>query len=285
MTEEQRINLWLDHVTGLPPIDPQTMEETRTITAKEVQQEILTAQQALVREARELLQHADARVEHAERLQRIGFSRSEDAQVLEDIRSARQLNDLRERYALKYPGKTFIPKSSMDQVCKRYGLVVAGIDRYTGKVPKWAAKTIEENMYLAHAAVVETDWRGRPVPIKNAKGLHVGDKVLCNGREYSVTRVDGRSFAIGRRDESPEAFIRRLGRPDIHYRILQSEVRLVIAAPAEEMHLDWNEQLAGNRIVLVEDPIVSLEVDGGYIVLAAWGEEGQDPQVFNAADN
>ena len=33
------------------------------------------------------------------------------------------------------------------------------------------------------------------------------------------------------------------------------------------------------------DPIVCVKVVGGYIVLAAWGDEGSDPQVFNAASN
>lgn len=62
---------------------------------------------------------------------------------------------------------------------------------------------------------------------------------------------------------------------------------LMIAAPIAEMDIRSNERVDENgRIqVVTQDPIVCLEVEGGYIVLAAWGEEGQDPKVFNAENN
>ncbi len=259
--------------------------EARTITAKELQQEILSAQQELLREANELIQQADDRIGHAQRLQRIGFTRSSDAKVIEDIRSANQLQEQKERYALKYPGKTFIPGAAMDRVCNRYGLVIGSIDRYTGRVPAWAAKTIEENLHLAQPMQLETDRRGWPIPVRKAKGISEGDRVLHNGTVYPVLRVErGCCWCEDVRSIDVWGTIKLDKEP--YYRALQPAVELVIAAPMEDMHLGFREMFQGSRIVPIkDDPIVCLGVEGGYIVLAAWGEEGRDPEVFNTANN
>jgi hypothetical protein len=60
---------------------------------------------------------------------------------------------------------------------------------------------------------------------------------------------------------------------------------LMIAAPQKDMRIDFDERVDENGNIVVQDPIVCLQVNGGYIVLAAWGEEGQDPQVFNVTNN
>lgn len=83
-------------------------------------------------------------------------------------------------------------------------------------------------------------------------------------------------------DDGTKVYAQSDKRPEPRFRN-----NLMIAAPTHQMYLNTNEFRNANGQIdtRVLDPIVCLQVKGGYIVLAAWDEEGKDPRVFNAQNN
>lgn len=226
-----------------------------TVTAKEIQMEMLSAQEALIKEANEVLEAAKRNAKYDDRLEAMGFVGSADA-LREKQRRAKELDDLRDMYSFEYPRLKFIPDSVMGDVCRKYGLAVGHVSRYTGEVPEWALAQIEANKH--HIGTETKQFRSmRSFGIWNESSL--------------PGWVDPRSGSVVYSEECPT------------YQMSN----LYIAAPIKDMAIRSNERVGANGeiITMSLDPIVSLKVKGGYIVLAAWGEEGQDTRVFNESNN
>jgi hypothetical protein len=125
------------------------------------------------------------------------------------------------------------------------------VDRYKGEVPDWALTAIVNS------------------------GIEVNEySVLVHTSVGSYTKVYEHKQAA--EDYANEC---KMGGNWTH---VGKRSRFLIAAPISDMEVRRNERVENGRIVKVEDPIVCVEVSGGYVVLAAWGEEGQDPRVFNS---
>lgn len=161
--------------------------------------------------------------------------------------------------ATKYPGFKFIATDVMQEVCKKYGLIVGGVDRYKGEVPEWVLGVIERS--------------GVPTKSYQLGVVYNGSGYVEYGRYASMQMAQDAAKGL---DESAD------GKYMTH---ISSHSSLLIAAPAKEMEVNRWERVKNGRIVEVKDPIVCIEVTGGYCVIAAWGEEGQDPRVFNANVN
>jgi hypothetical protein len=219
------------------------------ITAKKIQEDILSAQVALMEESNAALVKAKNEPKHIESLKELGFS--ESAEALERrLKHAKQLLDLQEMYSFEYPGLKFIPDSVMSKVCMKYGLAIGYVSRYIGEVPPWALEQIKANKH--HFMQVE---------------MHVRLVAFGEDGEKYFTYEDGSQVVS--KDLPPK----------------KMRSNLMIAAPQKDMRIDFDERVDENGNIVVQDPIVCLQVNGGYIVLAAWGEEGQDPQVFNVTNN
>jgi len=227
----------------------------KTVTAKQIQSEILTAQEALLDEANKILSDAADVPAYNERLRAMGFSGS--AAVSEKkLADAKAVTDLQDMYSFEYPGLKFIPASAMSSICKKYGLAVGHVSMYTGTVPEWALKQIEANRrHISEENYWERDlvffnyaYRDGSSPWTNTV---TGDTVLSKDKPTDTTS------------------------------------NLFIAAPKADMAIPSRGEVQedGTIVFRTDDPIVCLSVKGGYIVLAAWGEEGSDPQVFNANNN
>lgn len=222
--------------------------------ARTIQRRILSKQDELVREARALANADTSRHDaHLERLRSLGFTNVEEVRresnALTRKNLVRQTLEQQEEYALKYPGFRFVATAVMEEVCAQYGLVIGAVDRYLGQVPEWAAKVISESGVM-------------------------GDLVW---------RVWYRSSLLHQYESQEEIPARYLKDPDL---TIRGEHRhaLLIAAPRRNMLVRANEEVRNHRIVR-KDPIVMIAVPGGYIVLAAWDEEGRDPRILNPANN
>ncbi len=248
------------------------------ITAKVIQQDILSAQQALLVEADGLLNNTSTRLSKAHRLRNVGFALADDVDVIDKSRNASALCELNERYAMKYPGLKFIPTQVMNSVCAKYGLAIADLTRYTGKVPDWALEQIENNNHLT-----KKGWKN-PFKLTRAVGTRVGR----NGKRGTIVhKLDGimDDIIYVMWDDGTEGRY-DCGHTTFKLSNVNDEVRFKIAAPQHQIKLTIWEKFENNQIVsMPPDPIVSLEVKGGYIVITAWDEEGRDPRIFNAQNN
>ena len=234
----------------------------RYASAKRIQRTIRDRQDALVREARSIIDDvgAVATDEHADRLRRLGFAGSNAVREQDRLRSnaekMRTDMERQEEYAMKYPGFRFVAEAVMKAVCAKYKLVIGGVDRYLGDVPEWAAKVVERSGIPTHA--------------------------------YNVYNVYSVGFFMEAKVNSfltfSEAEKYRERYTNVSHFKVRHEPNLLIAAPKRLMRIKANEEVRGHRIVR-RDPIVMVEVPGGYIVLAAWDEEGRDPRILNAGNN
>lgn len=223
---------------------------------------------------------------------------------------AKELDNYRQMYAFEYPGLKFIPAKTMTEVCQKHNLTIGGVNRYTGEVPEWALKQIARNKHhftyhdefdQDHYMKVVNDEYDRKRQEAKASGftgtvqVSFGDLVRLiqltpNGKKgfrgpamswYASYKSGEMVYMGGGTGGNMETYI-----PRENGNVKTSN--LMIAAPAHQMRMHQNEvRTAQGTIAEVRtlDPIVCLEVKGGYIVLAAWGEEGQDPRVFNSANN
>jgi len=229
---------------------------TRSVSAEKIQREILTEQDKVVSWAREIVRSAPKKDGNskAERLIKLGFTSSKEVNEAELSagleRASRAIQEAEEGAALKYPGFKFVSKDVMDMVLKKYNLIIAGVERYKGEVPDWALGVIERSGV--------------------AKEVRVGQFIGFSGNWLDSSVIES---------EWQEKYYTQ----DSNHRII-SKTNLMIAAPSHEMIVHGNEEVVNGRIK-VKDPIVCVEVPHGYVVIAAWGEEGQDPGVFNANTN
>lgn len=234
-------------------------------TAKEIQTEMVLAQDIALEEARAIVGGAN-NSDKAERLKALGFANALGADPVRDREQAEALVAFTRRYAEQYPGLKFISEDVMDEVCDRYGLLVGQPGNYTGAIPEWALAQIEAN---AH----HIDVRKEEVFTFNSRFMNLWLRM-------PTFEFDEKTGAMTTKweDQKPEP----VAEEPKEYRTITN---LRIAAPKHEMELADDEETDGRNIVKVKDPIVCIEVAGGYVVLAAWGEEGRDPQVFNALNN
>lgn len=269
------------------------------MTAKEIQTEMLSAQEALLKEANDVLEQAKNMAGYEDRLEAMGFSGSAES-LKRKKDAAKELDRLRDMYSFEYPGLKFIPRSVMGDICKKYGLAIGHVRRYLGEVPEWALKIIEANkrhiQYMdeydseTHRDAALKMLRERKassgrhqvvfaehyIPMGDTWMAHNGTAFIGGDDGWQGTMM-GSGIIANKEDLVPI----ELG--------MVKRSNLFIAAPRHEMRVEHNEEvLKDGTIVQVApalDPIVCLSVEGGYIVLAAWGEEGQDTRVFNQQNN
>lgn len=237
--------------------------------------EMLSAQEALVKEANDILEKAKDGSEKARKLKEAGFIKAKGVEVLAMAEEAAAQKQMFERYSVEYPGLKFIPDKAMDDVCRKYGLVIGEVSRYKGEVPSWALDVIHGNKHLLKKHL-------RRIPSgERMDGMRVAFGWPTKRYGVISDSIPNYSYSRVRTDSGKEVTVGTYRRM---YEVTGGE--LLISAPISQMELREREYISGNRIMVEpKDPIVSIKVEGGYIVLAAWGEEGQDTRVFNVNNN
>lgn len=238
------------------------------ITAEEIQRNMLESQLSLIEHASATVSKIEEEPERLEYLKSLGFTRSAN-NIDMQLRQSSEILSLEEKYKFEYPGLKFITERVMNQVCYQYGLTLGHVSRYLGKMPMWALEQIKKNQHLFVQVKMEPIFR------------------LENNFDssYGTWTFDDGTYIAGERNNKPKEQYRN---------------NLMIAAPRDDMHLERFEARGrmGNIVHIetrgrmgnivhrpVSDPIVSLQVKGGFIVLAAWDKEGNDPRVFNVENN
>lgn len=161
--------------------------------------------------------------------------------------------------------------------CEKYGLAIGHVSRYLGEVPPCALAQIKANRH--HVPTIEIF----DAPTYERKFRAELERLVAKdpkaGLGHMIYRQTmGKSWGSSGMSNPFPTEHGMVMVPGLH-----------IAAPIKDMKLEWNERVREDGQIVEApmnmDPIVCIEVKGGYIVLAAWGEEGQDPKVFNAESN
>jgi hypothetical protein len=233
--------------------------------------------------------------EKAERLKNLGFIRSSEVERLErfdrdleaqvkQYEEQRTAHEFAQKYRTKYPGLKFITQEQLDEICWKYDLVTKDISEYTGEVPEqklfeieYRLDEIEEadihvNDFLYSLDVFDEEKFSRLVEESRDR---ISCYVLASIKSTTTYHCRSRGKNQLSDPEIIEAF-KNQGVPEKD--IILSKVRikessnygLRISAPESMFRKEPSKGL---------DPIVLQPVNGGYLVIAKWGEEANDPEL------
>lgn len=167
-------------------------------------------------------------------------------------------------YQQKYPLYKFITKKQVEAICKKYGLIIGKIKWYKGFVPETKLNLIEN--------------------------FHVDDidcvKYYEDYGEISYTKLPEKVKEFFSTN-SKNSFIVNKGliyKEYIYYQ--RRRQKMVIVAPTTQFDIPEGYEIKKHKIKKeVQDPIVLQKVKGGYLIIAAWGDEASDNEIVNPINN
>lgn len=252
----------------------------------QIHNEFAIAGETLLNEALEILAGVpESSIEKAERLKKLGFKQVTEIHKAEAVKITKEAADLIKYYQQYYPNNKFITEQQVKTICHKYNLVCGGVDRFRGFVPEVKLKEIE-------GFKIRKEDDG--IIMSNGMCL-VGGKIIRSGNYYHVFKTnsdkefdrygyafqsnDGESFYSG---DTKNVFGYK-NRGDVR---CTAEPSLKICAPVKDMDIKGMELKDGYRLEKhIPDPVVLRAVKGGYLILAAWGDEASDELVVNQKMN
>ena len=264
--------------------------QTNAEIIEEIHNSFYNAGDKLLAEAKALLSMtSDFKLEKVNTLRMLGFANSSEVKEFAaqegEMRKAKELTKLINSYAMKYPTQRFITRDMVDTIAEKYGLTVGGIDAFTGFVPNEKLKQIERFVENFHA---------KDMPTKKVKitkfcfpdnhSAHI--RLLKKESPDLIFEADDSRIKTGINDP----YIKVAGQNVWfdHYTEIDMGAML-IAAPKKDMDTSLMSEIKGHffpsKAIVAPDPVVLQPVEGGFLVVAAWGEEASDPMVTNSINN
>ncbi len=266
-------------------------------TITEIHETFNNAGEKLLKNALEIL-NADGTsiAEKSERLKKAGFTKSIEVQKWDKTKITHELAKLIQHYQVHYPNNKFITEDQVKLICRKYNLVCAPTERYTGFVPETKLKLIESFSLNVGDAVADT------IKIKKAWNTgtwkpdfmfkSIGAKVLHDRIGLEFIPVDhpllywsysGKLFGVKSHVKSSDTqgYVEEFTRYD--------HSTLMICAPKKDMDLKGLQKVGGVfqsfTTVHIPDPVVLKPCKGGFLIVAAWGDEASDEIVVNPTHN
>lgn len=266
------------------------------VIIQEIHDSFDNAQDELLRQATRIINlHTPKDNNKAERLKKLGFTQSEivvkraknEKLLVESKKDA----DLVNYYKTNYPFLKFLKEEQLDQICNKYNLIYAPVEKYTKDVPEKNVTEIEnaqplkekdkgENKYFA---MVTKAYQSAPKILK--KILHKGFYIDSKENKMFINDRDMLYFAKEYGGYKGRYSGYTVALDGIGQVIEESKQGLFIAAPKSHFNLKGlkNKGLGffNFSITEVKDPIVFRYVNGGIQVLSKWGLEAEDELLQN----
>lgn len=208
-------------------------------------------------------------------------------EVEKNIEKASKLQELIDYYSLQYPTFKFINDEVMNKILHKYQLCMGDTFLYAKEIPQRALNIIEgfskeiEGSSTFHYLIKEK--------LRYTKGFTYSWQVfrenyLENNDKYETTQFKMSKLKM----IAPESHFQL---PTIHITSYKREIdeyktkltSIVKLDPKTRMFNFDFEILEKNNKAIKEilDPIACLKVDGGFIILDAWDEEADIPEIKN----
>ena len=222
----------------------------------------------------------------AERLTNLGFSNSSTVKSGEELKDKTQEKrwkldgiveeqTLRKQYKKKYPHHKFVPQRIIDEILEKYDLYHAEVSRYVKDIPEKNLEEIERFVESGHQEYrIQESYENW----SRTKGRILRVHTICKG-SYEDCKQYLEHWKKREEERGNPAWINL---DHIH------KVPFDIAAPIDHFNLNDSEikdRRIGNKPIVVEDPIVFYPVEGGGLVVTAWGEEAKDLEIVNPDNN
>jgi len=215
-------------------------------TVEKIHNEFFTAGDKLIKAAKAIIAKGILETSNAPKLIALGFTQCQEVKKYQSVEALRNHGLLAEEYAQKYPLNKFITRKQVDQICKKYKLLLGSVSIYKGCIP---TKSIQE---ILSFKVDESDLE------ESLFGFQLFSwNLLIPG---GITKTE---------EPKPQ----------------DNKIRsMSICAPKTMMNME-GQKIVGNEIV-PKDPIVLHPVKGGFLIVAAWGgPEASDKLVVNQKMN
>lgn len=268
----------------------------------EIHDEFYSADERLLQEAKNLLANPKVnKAIYAERLNKIGFGASkpvkEALEIVEAHGKAGEIIKKIEYFRVWYPSNKFITEDEVKKICEKYGLLLGDAQNYIGDVPEKNLTEIEK------FSLRKEDWTEkalsysfRSFTLDMFSGLfndlmlgHVSIQSRRSGalNDY-YRRVNESIGLIPSLDRSLPMMTSSFIDPFVKEKTMEpakemEQASFKICAPQKDFNTGGYEVKEGYR--LVYDPVVLQPVNGGYLIVTAWGKESEDEIVINHNQN
>lgn len=250
---------------------------------QEIHDTFNSAGEKLLNEALAIINDNESVIKKGERLKKVGFANTIEAKKWDQVSVTAQLAALINHYQIVYPNNKFITEDQVGMICKKYNLVCAPINKYKGFVPEGKLQQIEkftlkkedesdpilhnvDYWSLTETAMIEKE-------IKDEYPLGIPLSAIQDFGAKSIKKKNRLNF-------SNNVWVRSFEVPDI---------TMLICAPEKDMDLSGLKKIANifwsTKKVTIPDPVVLQPVKGGYLIIAAWGDEASDELVVNEKHN
>ncbi len=201
--------------------------------------------------------------QRAEGLRKIGMTQAKEVIIANNIIGKRQHAE-RERDAVvkwrnKYPLYKFIPKETVTEICKKYGLICGEMNRYKGDIPEKNLIEIEnfkidqkDEIYIK---LCERD--------ENWRYVTYSKKIELEKQRLSLTTKDMSD----------------------HFYYSTIKCQYFICAPIHDLDTRGMEVDKNNMLIIKDDPIVLCRVEDGFLLVSKWGLEASDDKLINSVEN
>ena len=244
-------------VTEVLVAEPKVSKRKYPKEVEAIHNEFFTAGDNILQEATCLLKQLEEKdLAKGKRLASLGFSKTREAvaaiETENKLATTKEIADLVMYYKVNYPNNKFITEEQVEQICQKYGLVCGDTTMYKGFVPENKLVSIEKFS----------------IRDKDSKKIVYSKNIEWSGAKIGELINDG-----GRNARLYQSLFKEVIMNDC----------LKICAPIKDMDIPSTKHLVGYKIVdkPIPDPVVLQPVNGGYLVVACWGDEASDEIVVN----
>lgn len=248
----------------------------------EIHNEFLTAGDKILEQAKKVLnESAKKSMEKGHRLSAIGFKNVPEVVHAMSIFVTDKIAKLVEYYFVNYPNNKFITEEQVRGICLKYNLFCGDISLFKGFVPDKNLTQIEEFkikdqdkniVELRNTCVTEVSlgWY-------NDNELPKQEYIIAGGVLPATTTIHEEILA--------KAISLGVRRDLVYIQRQRKGSALQICAPLKDMEtkgMDISEYKISEHH---PDPVVLHPVNGGYLIVTAWGDESTDELVVNQTQN
>ena len=262
---------------------------------EEVHNEFMTAGDRILKEAEVILEEAkESNIDKGKRLAAVGFVKAPEAvratEVQQKMVWTKEVAELVGYYRVNYPNNKFITEEQVKAICEKYGLVCGDISMYKGFVPEKKLVDIE-NFKLKDCDI--------PNILFEIISGHEGKLPRYHGDDLDLTELGKTYFKVGATgyitgiDGKPiypkplfteKCIAEFLGIKFVEVRVVDKKTKKICAS-LKDMEIPSGKQVKGYKIQDIPDPVVLQPIKGGYLIVAAWGDEASDENVINQNQN
>lgn len=268
---------------------------------EQIHHEFESAADNLLLEAKNIINlSSNLNLDKLSRLKNLGFNLTKEVVELEPKLIQKKLSEeqvqLLDYYKKEYPLQKFITEEQVKTICHKYNLVCGDVSRFKGFVPEKNLKQIEnfklketeENTCIVEAfdeKISLGEFSASNVCLRKS-GEYIRICKIGQESKYSFQQSNLSEFKKGYlygTDYANNFGLLEKG----HIQVRIKNKYLQICAPVKDMDISGLELTEGYKLreKHIPDPVVLQPVKGGYLILAAWGDEASDPIVVNEKMN